>query len=189
LFEELLARDPHRIEGMDTYSNVLYVQEDTHRLSYLAQTANRTDKFRPETCCIIGNYYSMKAEHEKAVLYFRRAIRLNPQYLAAWTLMGHEYVEMKNPQAAIEAYRRAVDINPRDYRAWYGLGQTYEIMSMPFYALHYYRKTITLRPYDPRMVSARRGRWRACRLVHGASSKCFLLNLLSLAVVCRCGVL
>jgi hypothetical protein len=27
-----------------------------------------TDKYRPETCCIVGNYYSLKAQHEKAVV-------------------------------------------------------------------------------------------------------------------------
>lgn len=37
----------------------------------------------------------------QAVLYFRRALRLDPHYLSAWTLMGHEHVEMKNPAAAI----------------------------------------------------------------------------------------
>lgn len=39
--------------------------------------------------------------HERAVQYFRRALRLKPDYLSAWTLMGHEYVELKNPPAAI----------------------------------------------------------------------------------------
>lgn len=55
-----------------------------------------------------GNHYSLRAEHEKAVKYFRRATQLDRTYLSAWTLMGHEYVEMKNSHAAIEAYRRAV---------------------------------------------------------------------------------
>jgi anaphase-promoting complex subunit 8 len=95
------------------------------------------------------------------------ALRLNPGYLSAWTLMGHEFVFLKNPTAAVQvrrvhhrvgvrhssgcfvffflcsdhqAYRRAVDLDARDYRAWYGLGQTYEILQMPLYALHYYRK-------------------------------------------------
>jgi len=40
------------------------------------------------------------------VLYFRRALKLNRHYLSAWTLMGHEYVEMKNPPAAIGAPAR-----------------------------------------------------------------------------------
>lgn len=35
------------------------------------------------------------------MLYFNRALKLNRNYLSAWTLMGHEYVEMKNPAAAI----------------------------------------------------------------------------------------
>lgn len=57
---------------------------------------------------VAGNHYSLRAEHEKAVKYFRRATELDRTYLSAWTLMGHEYVEMKNSHAAIEAYRRAV---------------------------------------------------------------------------------
>jgi hypothetical protein len=36
-------------------------------------------------------------------MYFRRALKLNHNYLSAWTLMGHEYVEMKNTPAAIGA--------------------------------------------------------------------------------------
>jgi len=154
IFEDVYRADPFRLEGMDTYSNILYVKEDAAKLAYLAHGAVLTDKYRPETCCIVGNYYSLKAQHEKAVTYFSRALRLNWRYLSAWTLMGHEYVEMKNPAAAIDAYRHAVDINPRDYRAWYGLGQTYEILQMPYYALYYYQRATRLRPKDPRMWCA-----------------------------------
>lgn len=121
----------------------------------------RIDKYRPETCCIIGNYYSLKGQHEKAIIYFQRALRLDRSCLSAWTLMGHEFIEMKNTAAAIESYRRAVDINPRDHRAWYGLGQTYEILNMPLYALHYHRKATTLRPYDARMWCAMGGCYQA----------------------------
>lgn len=120
-----------------------------------------------------GNYYSLRSQHEKAALYFQRALKLNPRCLGAWTLMGHEYMEMKNTSAAIQAYRsawkwnqrlfleefllssqlffsfpyfrHAIEVNKRDYRAWYGLGQTYEILRMPFYCLYYYRKAHQLR--------------------------------------------
>jgi len=156
-FKLLEDRDPQRLDQMDVYSNILYVKEDKVALSSLAHRAMKLDKYRPETCCIVGNYYSLKAQHEKAVQYFQRALKLDRNYLSAWTLMGHEYLEMKNTAAAIEAYRRAVDINPRDYRAWYGLGQTYEIMNMLLYALFYYRKAVELRPYDARMWCAMGG--------------------------------
>uniref|UniRef100_A0A2P2J6M2 Cdc23 domain-containing protein n=1 Tax=Rhizophora mucronata TaxID=61149 RepID=A0A2P2J6M2_RHIMU len=151
IFEELLRNDPYRVEDMDMYSNVLYAKECFSALSYLAHRVFMTDKYRPESCCIIGNYYSLKGQHEKSVMYFRRALKLNKNYLSAWTLMGHEYVEMKNTPAAIDAYRRAVEINPCDYRAWYGLGQAYEMMCMPVYALHYFKKSVFLQPNDYRL--------------------------------------
>jgi anaphase-promoting complex subunit 8 len=153
-FESIARAEPFRLEGMDTYSNILYVKEATAALSGLAHDAVATDKYRPETCCIVGNYYSLKGAHDKAVLYFRRALKLNPAYLSAWTLMGHEYVEMKNLGAAVEAYRAAVALSPRDYRAWYGLGQTYELLGLPLYALHYYGRAAALRPGDARMWCA-----------------------------------
>jgi len=159
-FEELLRADPYRLDNIDTYSNILYVKESKRALSCVAHNAVSLDKYRPETCCIIGNYYSLRAEHEKAVVHFQRALRLDRSYLSAWTLMGHEYVELKNTGAAIHAYRQAVQISPRDYRAWYALGQTYEILQMPFYALFYYRKATALRPYDARMWCALAGCYR-----------------------------
>ncbi|XP_072178028.1 uncharacterized protein [Diadema setosum] len=154
LFKQLQKADPFRLENMDIYSNLLYVKEMKAELSHLAHHVCEVDKYRVETCCVIGNYYSLRAQHEKAVLYFQRALKLNPHYLSAWTLMGLEYMEMKNTPAAIEAYRQAIEVNKNDFRAWYGLGQTYEILRMPFYCLYYYRQAQQLRPNDSRMLLA-----------------------------------
>ena len=154
IFTEILISSPHRLDSLDHYSNILYVMGARPQLAFVAQVATATDKFRPETCCVVGNYYSLKSEHEKAVMYFRRALTLDRNFLSAWTLMGHEYVEMKNTHAAIESYRRAVDVNRKDYRAWYGLGQAYEVLDMSFYALFYYQRAAALRPYDPKMWQA-----------------------------------
>lgn len=153
-FEEIRKEDPFTLDGMEHLSNILFVLNERVELSFLAHHAFQLDKFRPETCSIVGNYHALRCEHDVAVTYFRRAIRMNRKHLSAWVLLGHEFLELKNAGAAIEAYRHAVDINPLDFRAWYGLGQVYEMLRMPFYALHYYRKTTVLRPYDARM-------WRA----------------------------
>lgn len=154
IFQEILIAHPHRLDALDHYSNILYVMEDRPKLAFLAHLATSVDKFRPETCCVVGNYYSLCSQHEKAVMYFRRALTLDRSFLSAWTLMGHEYIELKNTHAAIESYRRAVDVNRKDYRAWYGLGQAYEVLDMGFYALFYYQRAAGLRPYDPKMWQA-----------------------------------
>ncbi|KAF4555114.1 Anaphase-promoting complex subunit 8-like protein [Elsinoe fawcettii] len=155
IFSSLLTTHPYRLDSMDIYSNILYVLPSSRpRLSHLATLASATDRFRPETCVIIGNHYSKSSEHEKAVIYFRRALTLDRSFLSAWTLMGHEYIELKNTQAAIESYRRAVDANRKDYRAWHGLGLGYELMDMHSYALYYYQKACALQPWDPKMWAA-----------------------------------
>jgi len=76
---------------MDIHSNVLYVNEDKTGLSQLAHSLMLIDKHNPVTCCIVGNYYSLKRNHEKAIQCFSRALKLNRNYLSAWTLMGHEH--------------------------------------------------------------------------------------------------
>lgn len=154
IFDQILEDDPLRLDDLDTYSNMLYVMEKRSKLSFLAQYASNIDKFKPETCCIIANYHSMKGEHEKAIMYYKRALILNKNSLSAWTLMGHEFVELKNSHAAIESYRRAVDINPKDFRAWYGLGQAYEVLDMHLYSLYYYQRATNLQPLDKRMWQA-----------------------------------
>ncbi|ORY71641.1 anaphase promoting complex subunit 8 [Pseudomassariella vexata] len=153
-FSRLLSLHPHRLDSLDHYSNILYVMNSRPKLAFLAHLCSSIDKFRPESCVVIGNYYSLLSLHEKAVQYFRRALTLDRNCLSAWTLMGHEYVELKNTHSAIESYRRAVDVNRRDYRAWYGLGQTYEVLEMHAYALWYYKKAAGLRPWDGKMWMA-----------------------------------
>lgn len=151
VFDELVTMDPYRLDDLDTYSNVLYVLQKPYKLAYLAQYAANVDIYRPETCCIIANYFSSKQQHEKSILYFRRALMLDKSYTHAWILMGHEFIEMKNSHAAIECYRRASDVNPRDFQAWYGLGQAYEVLDKHSFALYYFQKACALKPLDKRM--------------------------------------
>jgi anaphase-promoting complex subunit 8 len=124
-----------RLRGKAGETNALrdwYKREKRLKLSSLAHVFLELDKNRPEVCCLVGglslilpsflppiytniltishlgNHYSIRAEHEKALKYFRRATQLDRTYLSTWTLVGHEYVEMKNSYAAIEAYTKAV---------------------------------------------------------------------------------
>ncbi|KAF7493028.1 Cell division cycle protein 23 -like protein [Sarcoptes scabiei] len=153
-FTDVQQSDPYKLDAMDIYSNLLYVKEMQTELSSLAHFCNRIDPFRVETCFCIANFYSLRGQHAKSVIYFSRALQLNPKYLSAWTLMGHEYIELKNTNAAIQAYRSAIKCNKRDYRAWYGLGQAYEILRMPAYSLYYYSKAHFLKPTDTRLILA-----------------------------------
>lgn len=45
---------------MDTYSNLLYVKELKVELAHLAHRATEIDKYRLETCCIVGKHTESK---------------------------------------------------------------------------------------------------------------------------------
>ncbi|KAK0212561.1 hypothetical protein DFS33DRAFT_1282647 [Desarmillaria ectypa] len=153
-FEQMLELDPWHIEYVDVYSFALHVNEGTRKLSRLSREYLLLNKDRPEVACFVGNYYSVRSYHIDAIKYFKRAVDLDPTYDTALTLMGHEYIEMKNAQAAITAYRQTLDIRRDDHRAWYGLGQAYELLSMHDNALHYFLHATSIVPYDMRMWQA-----------------------------------
>lgn len=69
-FERLLKIDPYRYESLDTYSNILYIKENQSQLANLALQAFSNNKYVPETCCVVGNYYSLMNDHAKAITYF-----------------------------------------------------------------------------------------------------------------------
>nr|CCC89392.1 conserved hypothetical protein [Trypanosoma congolense IL3000] len=154
IYKRLHEASPYRLESMDDYSIVLFLRGDRIGLSSLAQQVYHVDPFRAESNFVVGNYYVLMGAHDRGVLHFRRAVAADPTYIAAWTLLGHAYLETKNSAAAVEAYRAAVDLDQRDYRGWYNLGQIYELLQFYHHALYYYWHTTTLRPTDPRMWSA-----------------------------------
>jgi hypothetical protein len=53
-FRRLQKCDPFRLDNLDTYSNLLYVRELRVELAHLAHQACEIDKYRVETCCVVG---------------------------------------------------------------------------------------------------------------------------------------
>ncbi|XP_018007183.1 cell division cycle protein 23 homolog [Hyalella azteca] len=153
-FESIERSDPFRVASVDVFSNLLYVKERRTQLANLAAKMVQVAKYSVETCCVVGNYLSLRGEHEKAVVHFQRALKLNPKFVSAYTLMGYEYMEMKSTIQAIQCYRNALKVNRRDYSAWFGLGQTYEVLRLLNYSLFYFKQAQRLHPYDSRMITA-----------------------------------
>lgn len=162
MFSQIRSEDPFRIDAMDIYSNLLYVKKLVKDLSKLAYDIERIDPFTTEANCCIANSFSAREQHTKAIVYFTRSLRLNPDHLNSWTLIGHEYLEMKSIDKAMQAYRFSISINKRDCRAWLGLGNTFEtVISSPNVnarnyepCLYYYSQVRKYRPNDNIMFMA-----------------------------------
>ncbi|OUC47615.1 tetratricopeptide repeat protein, partial [Trichinella nativa] len=139
-YRRLIAIEPNREEGMDRFSDCLFVMGLNVELSYLAMKWFHINVHSPVTCCILANYYSSMRKHEEAMSWYTRAVKLDPNSCNAWTLLGHEGLELRNYISSSQAYSQ---IDPRDYRVWYSLGQYYDVLQCPAFATFYYGRAHT----------------------------------------------
>lgn len=56
VFEHIQETDPYRLDHLDVFSNLLFVKERKTDMSFLAHRAVEINKYRPETCCVIGEF-------------------------------------------------------------------------------------------------------------------------------------
>ncbi|KAG2305976.1 hypothetical protein Bca52824_025724 [Brassica carinata] len=139
-------KSPYALEGLDTYSTVLYHLKEEMRLGYLAQDLIAVDRLSPESWCASGNYYSLRKDHEAALKMFRRAVQLNKRFTYAHTLCGHELTALEDFEDAERCYRKALSIDTRHYNAWYGLGMTYLHQEKFEFAQHQFQLALQINP-------------------------------------------
>ncbi|KAG9133840.1 hypothetical protein Leryth_023152 [Lithospermum erythrorhizon] len=150
-----LARlaSPYCLEGMDTYSTVLYHLKEDMKLSYLAQELISTDRLAPQSWCAMGNCYSLQKDHETALKNFQRAVQLSPKFAYAHTLCGHEYVALEDFESSIRSYQNALRADPRHYNAWYGLGMVYLRQEKFDFSEHHFRTAFQINPRSSVIMS------------------------------------
>jgi predicted Zn-dependent protease len=56
----------------------------------------------------LGDAYLKTGDSESAVVHLRRAVNLNPEYSAAWKLLGKALAEGGSAAEAAEAYRQGI---------------------------------------------------------------------------------
>ncbi|XBW36859.1 hypothetical protein QEN19_002438 [Hanseniaspora menglaensis] len=154
LFDRLASMDEYSLEAMDLYSNILYVTGNLPKLKSLFVQAKIIDELSLECQIIAGNFESLMKNHEKAILHFKRAIKLitndSTQKSKVYTLIGHEFIEMTNHHAAIFSYRKATTLDSRNYSAWMGLGLGYDILKQYQFSIYYYQKCVSIKADDSR---------------------------------------
>lgn len=63
----------------------------------------------------------MHKEHDAAIKFFQRAAQLDPKFVYAYNLLGHEYCLIEEMDKALACFRKAIYLDPRHYNAWYGI--------------------------------------------------------------------
>lgn len=67
IYNQMRKMDPFRLEGMDTFSDLLFVAETKKALSFLAHSVTEIDKYRVETSCVVGNASDFSPDRLKVI--------------------------------------------------------------------------------------------------------------------------
>ena len=144
--ETMQRVEPHRMKGLEVLSTALWHLKKEVELSNLAQRAIDFDRHSAEAWCVVGNCFSLQKEHETALTFFRRSVRLDPSFTYSHTLSGHEYVANEDFEKAAACYRDALRADERHYNAWYGLGAIYFRQEKHDIAEYHFRRALSINP-------------------------------------------
>ncbi|GFG36974.1 hypothetical protein Cfor_05395 [Coptotermes formosanus] len=143
-FSEVREREPYRCQMMELYSTALWHLQKEVALSALAQALVEQDRLSPAAWCATGNCFSLQKEHDSAIKFFQRAVQVDPTFVYAYTLLGHEYVTTEELDKAMSCFRSAVRIDARHYNAWYGIGTIYSKQERYLLAELHFKRALSI---------------------------------------------
>ncbi len=115
-------------------------------LSLWQDAANKSPgKSRPNNN--LGNSYLVEGKPQEAMIYYKKAIDLNPRYTDAHVNLGSAYSDLGLHDEAIGSYKRAIDINAALPEAHYNLGNAYTAASRYEEAIVSFKRAVELNPY------------------------------------------
>lgn len=149
-FVEQIKTEPYRLEGLDSYSTCLWRLKKQVELCQLSNRVLQKYLFSPETWVIVGNSYSAQNEHEAAIRFFKRAIQINPRYSLAFSLCGHELVQIEDIKNAQNFFEKGLSVeNNRNYKCFWGIGNIKMKQEKYQEALKYFLQAKQINPNSP----------------------------------------
>jgi len=94
----------------------------------------------------LGLTYRDWGQPEDEVQAFKHALRLKPDYAAAYDRLGQRYLQLKRYAEAIEAFRQLSALRPGDANSQNSLGEAYEALNKHDDSVEAFRQAIRLKP-------------------------------------------
>ncbi len=114
------------------------------RDSLLFEHKQETSLLRASDAFQKGNNALLTKKYNKAILYYKKTIKLRPNDAHAYNNLGNAYKENGNYSRAIDCYHNAIKINPDYASAYYNLGIVYQRNNDFNTALDSYREAARL---------------------------------------------
>ncbi len=97
----------------------------------------------------MGYIYELTGDPKKAESFYKKALKLDPDFFAALNNLGNLYLKIGKKEKAVELLQKASVVQPDSYLVHYSLGLAYQSMGKLNKALSEYRVALSLNQNDP----------------------------------------
>ena len=130
----------------DGIQRILRVIQRTSSEAINANTVEQSTDRNAETYYDLGNADNDGGNYDLAIENFNEAIKLKPDFAAAYTNRGLVYRNKRNYDRAIEDHTKAIELNPDYAEAYFNRGNTYTEKGDFDLAIVDFTKAIELKP-------------------------------------------
>ena len=119
---------PARVRDEEVYLLLIESYQasgDTPRSFATAQEADKRFPSSPRINCWMGFQLQFSGRFEEARAYLDRAIKLAPEYPAAWSILAEGLLKQQKARESIPYFERAIELDPDDIDARMGLSQAW----------------------------------------------------------------
>ncbi|MEQ1635578.1 MAG: tetratricopeptide repeat protein [Methylococcales bacterium] len=136
-YRKAVALEPDFLEAL---GNLGIVLQQSGQLAEAEQCYGQALALRPDA----QGYYNLgttlygQGKHEEAIVAFREALKLDPQFADAWNALGETLRDRADMDEAIRCYKQALVVQPTHGRAKYNLGEFYCLADRLMDAIPYF---------------------------------------------------
>ena len=94
----------------------------------------------------IAILYDNNKRYQDAIIWFKKALAVDPKFVPAWFFIANTYNELNDKQVALECYKKTIELSPKNFWAYNNAGSICEEMDMNVEALQYFRKALEIIP-------------------------------------------
>lgn len=124
--KRVIALEPDDGNAYSNYADVLMAMRDTTQAIRMYEEALRVNGYLMGVQFIrLANASRMRGHADKAILYYRHALSVQPSDARGWAALASLYVQTRDLDRAAYCNRRAIDLNPQYAEAYGNLGFVY----------------------------------------------------------------
>jgi tetratricopeptide (TPR) repeat protein len=151
MYEQALAVQPEK--EMDVLMNYGIALNQLERNQESVAVLERyleleTDTSNYKIWNALGNAHSGLKHHDRAILYFRRALDQNPDYASCWYNLGNEYLRSGRIDESINAYERTIQLDPQHIKAYINMASALMASNQNQRAVHVLERALKLHPQN-----------------------------------------